>query len=822
MTGLTAYKKKRNFKQTAEPVGKKEKETKFRFVVQRHQASHLHYDFRLELGGVLKSWAVPKGPSLNPSQKRLAVMVEDHPVDYITFKGTIPEGNYGAGKVEIWDNGTFIPVDKKKEKISERQALQAMQKGELKFELKGKKLKGEFVLVRLHNDEKSEKNWLLIKHKDEYAVNKIYDAEENLSVIKTTASVPSIRYGKAKKITNPVKPMLASVSKVPFDDADWIYEIKWDGYRAVATLKKDELELYSRNGIDFRQRFPSLAKELAKLKHDVTMDGEIVLLNEKGVPDFQKLQDYENNLSLPLIYYVFDILMLDGKDTTQLPLIDRKKLVKKLLGKNKIIHYCDHIEKDGITFLEKAKEKGLEGIIAKQKDSLYSKGIRSKEWLKLKNIQSTEVVIAGYTAPQGGRSHFGSLILASKKARPNGSSGRGKQWQYRGHVGTGFSNEKLGQLKKMMKPLETTSSPFKEEVPVNETPTWLTPKLVADIAYTEVTRDGIFRHPSFIRLRDEKDTKTINDESVDDLDVAVKENVIKIGKDKVNITNRHKIFWPDEGYTKGDVIDYYEKIADYILPHLKDRPLSLKRNPNGIRDEGFYHKDAGEHAPSYTKVFPVESESSNKTIDYIVCNKKATLLYLANLGCIEMNLWNSTTKKPDNPSWLVIDIDPSVKNSFTEVVEVALVTKKIFDKAGIDCYCKTSGASGLHVYAPMKNKYDYDTVKDFAHIIASLVQEQLPKTTSLERSLKKRGDKIYIDYLQNRRGQTLASVYSLRPKPGATVSTPLEWKEVNAKLHPSQFTIENIFERLKKKGDLFKEVLTGSSDIKDGLKKLNP
>jgi bifunctional non-homologous end joining protein LigD len=815
MTGLTTYRKKRDFKKTREPSGKKNKTTQFRFVVQRHQASHLHYDFRLELGGVLKSWAVPKGPSLNPSQKRLAVMVEDHPVDYISFKGRIPEGNYGAGTVEIWDHGTFIPVNAKEEPISEQMALQAIQKGEIKFQLKGKKLKGGFVLVKLKNDEK---NWLLIKHKDEYAVNKIYDAEETLNGTsqKTNGTsqktITSIRFGKGKKLHDFIKPMLASISKTAFDDKDWLYEIKWDGYRAIAALKNGNLDLYSRNGIDFKTRFPSIAQALLKIKHDVVLDGEIVLLNEKDLPDFQKLQHYENHLNYPLIYYVFDMLSLDGKDTKQLPLTDRKKLVKKLLGKNKTVQYCDHIENNGIAFLDKAKEQGLEGIIAKKKDSSYTPGIRSKEWLKLKNVQSTEAVIVGYTEPQGGRTHFGSLILASPKA---------KKWQYRGHVGTGFSHEKLGSLKKMMKPLQTDESPFQEKVPLNGKTTWLKPKLVADIAYTEMTRDGIFRHPSFLRLRDEKTTETINDESLEDMKEVKRNEEVKVGKETVAITNRHKIFWPDEGYTKGDVIDYYDKMSSFILPHLKDRPLSLKRNPNGIRDEGFYHKDAGENAPAFVKVFPVKSESSNKTIDYIVCNNKATLLYLANLGCIEMNPWNSTTQYPGKPSWLVIDIDPSAKNSFEEVVDVALMTKQVFDKAGITCFCKTSGASGLHVYAPMKNKYDYATIRDFAHIIAAMVQEQLPDTTSIERSLKKRGPKIYVDYLQNSGGQTLASVYSLRPKPGATVSTPLDWKEVTHKLHPSQFTIQNILERVKKKGDLFKKVITSSNNIKTALKKLN-
>ena len=459
--------------------------------------------------------------------------------------------------------------------------------------------------------------------------------------------------------------------------------------------------------------------------------------------------------------------------------------------------------------------------MAKKKDSQYARGSRSKEWLKIKNVQSTEVVIAGYTEPKGGRTHFGSLIIANKKARPNGSSGRDKTWEYRGHVGTGFPAALLASLKKKMEPLATDVSPFKTKVPLNGEVTWLKPKLVADIAYTEVTRDNIFRHPVFLRLREEKQTNDVNEEVMEEITEVKRNEELKVGKYSVAITNRHKIYWPDEGYTKGNVIDYYDKMADYILPHLKDRPLSLRRNPNGIRDEGFFHKDAGENAPAYVDVFKVDSESSNKVIDYIVCNNKATLLYVANLGCIEINPWNSTTKKPDNPTWMVIDIDPSNKNKFTEVVDVALATKKVLDKAGVESYCKTSGASGLHVYVPMKNKYDYKTVKDFAHIVATLVQEQLPGTTSVERSLKKRGQKIYIDYLQNRSGQTLATVYSLRPKKGATVSTPLEWKEVNHKLHPSQFTIENILSRVEKKGDLFLPVISNTTNIDKALKLLN-
>ncbi len=432
--------------------------------------------------------------------------------------------------------------------------------------------------------------------------------------------------------------------------------------------------------------------------------------------------------------------------------------------------------------------------------------------VKNKNIQSTEAVIAGYTEPKGGGSHFGSLVLANKK---------GRVWQYRGHVGPGFSTALLALVKKKMKPLEIKSSPFKKDVPLNGKVTWLKPELIADIAYTELTRDKIFRHSVFLRLRDEKDVNDVNEELVEEIKEVKRNEEIKAGQYKVKITNSLKIFWPDEGYSKGDVIEYYDKISSFILPHLKGRPLSLKRNPNGIRDEGFFHKDAGENAPEFADVYKVKSGSNCKVIDYIVCNNKATLLYLAILGCIEMNAWNSTTSKPGHPTWMVIDIDPSAKNTFREVVDTALATKSVLDKAGISSYCKTSGSSGLHVYVPVKNKYDYKEVKDFAQIIASLVNEQLPQTTSLERSLKKRGNKIYIDYLQNRSGQTLASVFSLRPVKGANASVPLDWKEVNHQLHPSQFNIENMLQRIKKKGDIFKPVLSGSANIEKALKALH-
>lgn len=616
------------------------------------------------------------------------------------------------------------------------------------------------------------------------------------------------------KLSHYYKPMLASPGGNAFDDDNWLFEIKWDGYRAIAECGARKIKLYSRNGISFNEKFKPIAKALEKIKHHAVLDGEIVWIDKKGNPSFQKLQQLEDNPGEKLVYYVFDLLFLDKKDIRHLPLTDRKVLLKKLLApvKDPAIRYNDHVLKKGAAFFTSAIKKNLEGVIAKKADGTYTTGIRSKEWLKIKNRTSMEAVIAGYTAPQKSRKHFGSLVLGEYV---------GNELKYLGHTGTGFDEKTLQELWKKMQPLVTTQSPFNKKVRVNMPVTWLKPKLLAEIFYAELTNDGILRHSAFKGLRIDKklsDVKKTN--SKEDANNS-KDNMVKIDGRQLTLTNLSKLYWPKEKITKGDLIAYYDTMAEYILPYLKDRPLSLKRNPNGILDEGFYHKDAGEQAPAWVKKYDVESESGNKTVNYIVCNNKATLLYIANLGSIEINPWNSTTKKADYPTYMIIDIDPSPKNTFDQVVATAQAVKKILDKAGVDCYCKTSGATGLHVYVPTGNKYTYEQVRKFGQIVAALTVDTLPKFTSIERSLKKRGNKIYVDFLQNSKGQTLASAYSVRPKAGATVSAPLLWKEVKKGLHPSQFSIFNIEKRVKKVGDLFSEVLTNKSfNLQKALKKL--
>lgn len=627
--------------------------------------------------------------------------------------------------------------------------------------------------------------------------------------------------------------MLASLGGDAFDDDDWLFEIKWDGYRAIAEIDKD-VKLYSRNGLSFLQKFEPVAAALAQQKHTMILDGEIVAYNVDGIPDFQTLQHFGDNPDVPLVYQVFDLLQLNGHSTTSLSVIERKELLKEALIENDWIKYCDHVMKDGIAFFEAVKENNLEGMIAKRASSPYVAGARSGDWKKIKHHNTEEVIIAGFTAPRGSRKKFGALILGRYK---DGAL------VYAGHTGTGFDEASLTEVYNKLQPIITKKSPFHTTPKTNMPATWVQPKLVCNIKFSELTKDHIFRHPVFMGLRIDKPAKQVtipkNETTMAKTSTpkkaspakkvpvkktaSAKQNVVIkiVEKRELKLTNQHKIYWPDEGYTKGDLINYYDKMAKYILPYLKGRPESLNRFPNGIAGASFYHKDAGDAAPDWVSSVEVFSESNQKEIDYIICNDKPTLLYLANLGCIEMNPWNSTIKKPEHPTYLIIDIDPSANNTFEQVIDVALATKQVLDGCGITSYCKTSGASGLHIFVPTANKYNYEQVKDFAHLIAMNVVELLPDITTLERNLKKRGNqKIYVDYLQNRKGQTISSAYSVRPKKGATASAPLHWKEVKTGLHPSQFDINTLPKRVAKLGDIFTPVLGKGADLLKCLKKM--
>jgi len=789
--GLKRYIQKRDFKATPEPKGKKHPGGKqLMFVVQKHDASRLHYDFRLEMEGVLKSWAVPKGPSLNPEVKRLAVQVEDHPYSYRNFEGAIPEGNYGAGEVIVWDQGTYWAQDAQDLKESKKVLLKGLKDGKLKFFLNGEKLKGLYSLSRMKNG----KEWLLIKKKDEYA------SEKDVTI--KSGSVRSKSH-LSRDQQAPIKPMLGSAIDKPFDDKDWIYEIKWDGYRAIAEVS-DEIQLYSRNFLDFRAKYPSVVEALKSFKNEVVVDGEVVALDENGKPSFQMLQNVDKKKS-QICYVIFDILRLDGKDLTELPLIERKKILKKIFPKHPLLINSSYVEKRGVDFYKIAVKQDLEGIMAKNKNSRYYPGLRSKEWLKIKTTKRQETVICGFTSPRGSRGYFGALVLGVYK---NG------KLNFVGHTGSGFDDKSLVSLYKRLKPLIQKKSPFTETLPkLNGPVAWVKPQLVCEIKFSEWTGDNRMRHPIFMGLReDKKATEVVREQTKTTPPVSA---VIKRSKKKLMFTNLDKIFWPKEKITKGDLIKYYKKIAPVILPYLKDRPESMKRHPNGINGESFFQKNIVNEVPDFVKTVSIDSDG--KEVNYLVCQNEETLLYMANLGCIELNPWNSRLEHLDYPDYLIIDLDPA-NIAFEKLITVAQTVHKVLEEACAPGYCKTSGQRGLHVFIPLGGRYDYDQVKSYAELLMNIVHERCPDITSIKRATEGRKDKIYLDFLQNRYAQTLAAPYCVRPVAGAPVSTPLKWEEVKKGLDPKKFTMKTIFKRLQKFGDLWKPVLTEKVDLAKSLK----
>ncbi len=827
---LEKYQSKRYFGRTPEPAGgQAQGRGQLRFVVQKHQASRLHYDFRLEAGGVLKSWAVPKGPSLNPADKHLAMMVEDHPLDYKDFEGVIPKGNYGAGTVMIWDEGTFEALEAKSRPESERAILNGIKKGHITFILNGQKLKNEFALVKIKNA-KEENAWLLVKKDDQSASRSDITKKDRsartgrtMEEISQSANkwlrepqVPDLSDAPKSKMPHLVKPMLAKLVAAPFDREDWWFEIKWDGYRAVAEVDHGQVELYSRNHLSFNAKFPTVATELASLKLQTVLDGEVVVVDESGRPDFQLLQNFLRGAGGRLVYYVFDILYLEGHDLRSLPLWRRRQILQAVLPPElEMVKASDNVYERGTEFFQVAIAKNLEGVIAKDVNSPYREGRRSGEWLKIKAHARQEAIIVGFTEPRGGRKYFGALVL--------GVYSHG-ELVYIGHTGSGFSEQFLAELYQKLKSIEQEKSPFKIRPKTNAPVHWVKPKLVCEISFAEWTDEGQMRQPIFVGLREDKAATKVRRE-LPKTEPVFRETLespseLIISGRKVRLTHLDKVYWTDEGYTKGDLINYYRQVADYILPYLKDRPESLHRHPNGIKGDSFFQKDMADQAPEWVKTELMHSQSEERDVNYLVCQDEATLVYMANLGCIEINPWLSRLDNLDKPDFCVIDLDPEGID-FKAVVEVAQAVHTLLEQAKIENYCKTSGATGLHIFVPLGAKYSYDQSKQFAQIIATLVNRRLPKITSIERMPAKRQKRVYLDYLQNRVGQTLASVYSVRPRPGAPVSTPLKWEEVNNKLDVTAFNIKTIAPRLKKVGDLWRPVASGDGvNLKQALAQL--
>ena len=806
--GLQEYIKKRKFDKTPEPKGETSQENQYRFVVQRHQASRLHYDLRLEIDGVLKSWAVPKGPSLNIDDKRLAIQTEDHPVKYLDFEGTIPKGNYGAGEMQIWDSGIFEIVKDEKENSEKVQ----FENGDLKLLFFGNKIKGNFALVKMKGS-KEENLWLLIKKKDNFSTDLDYDAEVFISRPNKSNNT-SLKKLKPHQL---IKPMLASPAKKIFNDPNWIFELKWDGYRVISHVENGIASLNSRNGISYDQKFKNIKVELERIPHDVILDGEIVIVDKDGFPDFQKLQNYNPKETLGILrYYVFDILYLNGHETLELTLLERKSLIPEVLEGLEHVLYCDHIEDMGITFYNRAVDSGLEGVIAKKKESKYALGTRSPNWLKIKSVETEEAIICGYTESETGGALFGSLILGIYQ---DGIL------NYVGNCGSGFSNANQRELLKVFKNYKIEKSPFKKKINLKgRIANWMLPELVCEVKFSEWTKNGIMRHPVFKAMRNDKIPQEITPQNIpkkkNTKAVNSSSSSLEIEGISVPVSNIEKIYWPDSGLRKYDLIDYYLKVSEVMLPYLIDRPQNLHRHPNGITSDGFYQKD-NENLPSWVETTAIYSKSSNKNIDYLLCQNEATLIYMANLGCIEINPWNSKVGQFDMPDYTVIDLDPSQTNTFEEVIETAQVVKDILDLAGISGYCKTSGSTGLHVYIPLDAQYSYADARDFAKLLCYYVHERLPNLTSMERAVKNRKGKIYLDYLQNRKGQTLAAPYCVRPKKEAPVSAPLEWEEVKIGLKIREFTLQTMPQRLTDIGDIFQPVIKTGINMANALEKLN-
>jgi bifunctional non-homologous end joining protein LigD len=833
---LEEYKRKRDFKVTPEPAPAKiDKQTgQHRFYVQRHHATHLHYDFRMEVDGTLKSWAVPKGPTLDPKPKHFAAMVEDHPLDYGNFEGNIPKGNYGGGSVMLWDRGTY-------DLLGGVDALKQIERGDFKFRLHGEKLNGEFALVQMKGRGKGNE-WLLLKKRDDAAVEG-WDTENFAQSVLTGRTQEEIAkdlppHKKSAPVAKTSKPSIPKAVKAPMpgffepmgatlanelpSGQEWIAELKLDGVRALCFVDNGSVEMYTRNGNRCERQYP----ELAVLPHQVNakqavLDGEIVVLDEKGVPSFNLIQPRIMNADAaaiahmtrtrPVFLYIFDLLYADGWDLRNSDLSDRRKLLEELVTKEGPIRVSDVFPAKP-ELLEAAKQNGLEGLVAKCVTSCYESR-RSRNWLKLKLVQQQEFVICGYTI--GERDHFGALVL--------GVYEKGKL-HWAGNVGTGFDAKLLSSIRAKLNDLETKQPTLPHDPKMPRDVVWVKPELVAEVKFSNWTPDKRLRAPVFLGLRNDKSPKEVVAEKPVDVKKAKPsaallpgtntEARVTVDGQELAFKNLNKIFYPKEGYTKRDLLNYYSDVSTFLLPHIKDRALSLKRYPNGIHEPFFFQKNSPETYPDWLRFEMVEN------IRYVLAENRAALLYLTNLGCVDQNPFMSRVQTQSNPDWILIDLDPQ-ECPFDLIIEAAQLVKEILDEIGLKGYPKTTGGDGLHVYVPVKPIYTFENTRQFAEVLASIALARKPQLFTTPRSVAKREKgRVYFDYLQNAEGKTIAAPYVARAYDGAPVAAPLEWEEVKRGLHPSQFTIKNAIARFKEKGDLFAAVLKKPQSLDRAFAKL--
>ena len=831
---LAAYRAKRRAGATPEPFGSRGDRPGM-FVVQQHAARRRHYDLRLEIDGVLVSWAVPRGPSLDPAEKRLAVHTEDHPLEYGDFEGVIPADNYGAGAVIVWDRGRCV---------HEIEPARGLVDGKLLFELQGYKLRGLWTLVKTSRDPKE---WLLIKKPDGAADGR--DAEElpRTSVF-SGLTVEELSEGSSRAAdlrqrleeigarrrrvrAETVKPMLARLERRAFSRAGWLFELKYDGYRLLAGKRpadgggrRAEVALRYRSGLDATALYPEIARTLRALPYDeLVLDGEAVVLDAQARPDFQRLQqrarlrhrpDIERaTIEHPVVLYAFDLLGLEGFDLRGLPLERRKEVLERALPAAGAIRFADHLAEHGERFFEQARAVGLEGIVAKKADSAY-RGGRGGSWLKIRADKSGDFVVVGWTRPKIGRPGFGALHLARYETAETGGAG---QLVYAGRVGSGFSEATLNDIRSQLEPLRRDEPPFAGPPPKGKEHVWVGPELVAEVRYTEITEAGQLRPPVFDRLRDDKPpAECVADEGPPPVQPPASEPA----KPRLELTRLDKVFWPAEGYTKGDLIDYYRAVAAALLPYLRDRPLVLDRYPDGIDGKSFFQKNAPEFAPEWVRTEPVWSEDSDKETRYFVCDDASALVYVANSGAIPLHVWGSRIATPQAPDWSILDLDAK-DAPFAAAVAVARAIRRLCRAIELPCYVKTSGATGLHVLIPLGGQCTFAQSKQLAGLLAQIVARQLPEQASVARSPRSRKGKVYIDALQNGYGKLLVAPYSVRPLPGAPVSMPLSWREVNGKLDPRRFTIKTAPARIKRwKVDPVSAVLEDRPDLVTALGRL--
>lgn len=829
---LASYRKKRSAGGTLEPFGAEVVERPGLFVVQQHDATRMHYDLRLEIGGVMKSWAVPRGPSLDPADKRLAVLTEDHPMEYGDFEGVIPKGNYGAGAMIVWDRGLSVhqldPED-------------GIENGKLLFELRGYKLRGLFTLVKTARDPKE---WLLIKKPDAGATGETVDELPPESVFSgltvqelgegadRASNVRELleELGARRRRVRPerAKPMLAQLRDGPFSREGWLFELKYDGYRVRAGTDQSKggsadevVELRYRSGMDATAIYPDLARALASLPYrSLVLDGEVVVLDDEARPSFQRLQqrarltrwrDIERAaVRLPAVYFVFDLLGFEGYDLRALPLIDRKRVLRQILPRAGPIRFADHVEDRGEALYDQVLQTGLEGLVAKKASSVYRAG-RSANWQKIRAARSGDFAVVGFTEPKGSRVGFGALHLGYIS---------GSKLLYAGRVGTGFNDAQLEEIRARLQPARRPEPAFAGTAPKGSEHAWVEPRMVAEVRYTEWTDAGQLRHPVFVRFRDDKQVAEC---ARDDLPPEPEEGQLVESRDPVpdvQITRPKKVFWPDEGYTKGDLVGYYKAIAPWLLPYLSDRPVVLTRYPDGINGKSFFQKNIPDFTPRWIRTESIWSEDSGKETRYFICDTAETLLYLANLGTIPLHLWSSRVRSLQAPDWSILDLDAK-DAPFSSAVKVARAIGKLCDEIDLDCFVKTSGASGLHVLIPLGGACTYQQSKQIAELIARLVVQDLRDIASIARTPRARKGKIYIDTVQNGYGKLLVSPFCVRSRPGAPVSMPLRWTELNSRLSPLKFHIKNAATRLKRlKEDPMAAVLDLKPDLTSALERL--